>query len=161
MVDDSQIVTHSDPAWRDRTNFIVRLDLAQHGLPGRWEQCWTHTGDQHSYEMCCIPFFAYGISLGDVLHIDADTGAHSVVRKSGHRTIRIAFLNNEAAHGHHDRIHDALVSSGVLVEFRGQHYASIDIANEAQLAAVLAALTPLLDARDLLWEWADPVLTEE
>jgi hypothetical protein len=90
MVEDSSIATHSDPAWRDRTNFIARLHLGPYDMPGRWEQCWTHTEDQRLFEMCCIPFFAYGISLGDTLSIDRNTGAHQVLGKSGHRTIRFA-----------------------------------------------------------------------
>jgi hypothetical protein len=155
----SRIVTHPDPVWRDRTNFITRLDLAQHDAPGLWEQCWTHTEDQQQFEMCCIPFRAYGISLGDVLHIEPDNGTHRVVAKSGRRTIRFLFSDDEAAHRDHDRLHRALVERlGCLVEFRGMHYAAIDLADAQQEIGVIEVLAPLLEVGKLRWEWADPPL---
>lgn len=49
MTDESKIATHTDPVGRDRTNFIVKLDLAEHGMPGNFEQCWTHTDDQQLF----------------------------------------------------------------------------------------------------------------
>ncbi len=78
-----QIVTHAEPARRDEANFIVRLDLTEHGMAGTYEQMWTRTEDQHSFELCCIPFFTYGQSLGDVLEVTAGTGQHRVLAKSG------------------------------------------------------------------------------
>jgi hypothetical protein len=38
MIDESKIVTHDEPVRRDRTNYILRLDLAADGLPGQLEQ---------------------------------------------------------------------------------------------------------------------------
>lgn len=63
-----------DPVWRDRTNYIVKLDLTEHGMPGDFEQCWTRTEDQRLFELCCIPFFTYGQSLGDILKVELGTG---------------------------------------------------------------------------------------
>jgi hypothetical protein len=34
MTEESKIATHSDPVGRDRTNFIVQLDLTDRGMPG-------------------------------------------------------------------------------------------------------------------------------
>jgi len=159
MTDDPQIVTHSDPAWRDRTNFIVRLDLGPYGLPGRYEQCWTRTEDKRLFEMCCIPFFTYGISLGDVLEVNQETGAHSINSKSGRRTIRVGFQNDEDAHREHDQLHDALVGTlGCQTEFHGPHYAAIDLADDQQAFAVIDVLTRLHEAGSVIWEWADPTL---
>ena len=59
----SKIATHPGPVGRERTNFIVQLDLAGHGMPGNFEQCWTRTDDHRLFELCCIPFFTYGLSL--------------------------------------------------------------------------------------------------
>src|SRR5215469_809008 len=64
VVDDSMIVAHDEPAARSRTNYILRLSLAAAGLPGRYEQVWTRTEDKVSFELCCIPFFTYDLSLG-------------------------------------------------------------------------------------------------
>ena len=46
VTDDSKIATHTEPVGRGRANFIVRLDLAQHGMPGYYEQIWTRTEDE-------------------------------------------------------------------------------------------------------------------
>jgi hypothetical protein len=157
MPDPAKIITHADPAWRERTNFIARLDLAQHGEPGRYEQVWTRTDDQHLFELCCIPFFTYGISLGDTLQIDRKTGTHTIHQKSGHRTIRIVFRSDKAAHQQHNQLHDTLTGTlGCLAEFHGVHYAAIDLATDHQASAVIDMLAPLHDAGALIWEWADP-----
>lgn len=109
VTDESKIATHTDPVGRDRTNYIIRLDLTEHGLPGHFEQCWTRTHDQRLFELCCIPFFTYGQSLGDILEVNAETGRHKVHSKPGHRTVRFAFTNDWQAHEQHDHLHGVLV----------------------------------------------------
>jgi hypothetical protein len=157
MPDPAKIITHSDPVWREQTNFIIRLDLSPHGAPGQYEQIWTRTDDQQLFQICCIPFFTYGISLGDTLQIDPGTGAHTIRRKSGHRTIRLAFLSDTAAHEQHDQLHDTITGKlGCLAEFHGPHYAAIDLAEDHQAPALINALTPLKNTGELTWEWADP-----
>jgi hypothetical protein len=162
VTDESKIATHSEPAWRDRTNYIVQLDLTDHGMPGNFEQCWTRTDDQQLFELCCIPFFTYGHSLGDVLRIDLATGRHEVARKSGHRTIRFAFTDDRQAHEQHQYIHGALVdAAGCLVELRrGGHYGAIDIDNASKTDIVTGILAPHHAAGYLIWEWADPPLAD-
>jgi Domain of unknown function (DUF4265) len=158
VINDADIATHIDPVGRDRANYIVRLDLTEHGMAGKYEQMWTRTDDKLVFELCCIPFFPYGQSLGDTLEIDTATGAHRVHAKSGHRTIRAAFLNDQAAHAQHSAMHRALVNDlGCQVEFRaGHHYAAIDLPPGSDASTVMAALTPLAEAGALTWEWADP-----
>lgn len=63
VIDQSKIATHDEPAARSRSNYIVRLDLTADGLPGHYEQMWTRTDDRQRHELCCIPFFTYGLSL--------------------------------------------------------------------------------------------------
>lgn len=159
VVSESDIATHANPVGRARANYIVRLDLTQYGMPGKYEQMWTRSGsDDGLFELCCIPFFPYGQSLGDVLEIDTGTGAHQIRAKSGHRTIRVAFLHDDAAHLEHVRLHRSLAGGlGCQVEFRaGNHYAAIDLSPGVDAAAVIAALEPLAESGSLVWEWADP-----
>jgi hypothetical protein len=73
-VTDSKIATHAEPVGRNRTNFIVCLDLTDHGMPGHYEQMWTRTQDKRLLELCCIPFFTYGQSMGDILEVTPGTG---------------------------------------------------------------------------------------
>jgi hypothetical protein len=79
--DDSMIATHDEPAARAGTNYILRLILADDGMPGRYEQMWTRTEDKVDFELCCVPFFTYGLSLGDVVTTTNDEGAYKIVSK--------------------------------------------------------------------------------
>jgi Domain of unknown function (DUF4265) len=160
--DESKIATHESPAARERSNYIVRLDLTADGLPGHYEQIWTRTEDERHHELCCIPFFTYGLSLGDVLTLTSEEGAYRVVSKSGHRTIRIAVQDESYAHEQHESLHGELSQLGVLAEFRGHAngYCAVDIANQAQVDALIAMLSPLAETGVLMWEWADPVVPD-
>ena len=158
VVPNADIATHADPVGRARTNYVVRVNLTEHGMPGKFEQMWTKTDDKRLFELCCIPFFTYGQSLGDVLEIDTADGTHKVHAKGGHRTIRIAFLDDQAAHAQHVAIHRVLIDDlGCRVEFRaGNHYAAVDLPPGTDPPAVLAILDPLAESGALMWEWADP-----
>ncbi len=81
VTDESKIATHDDPVWRERTNYIVRLDLTDDGMPGCFEQMWTRTEEEQRFELCCIPLFTCGLSLGDVVSLASDTGAYRVESK--------------------------------------------------------------------------------
>jgi hypothetical protein len=162
VIDESKIATHDEPVGRERTNHIVRLDLAADGMPGHYEQMWTRTEDKQKFELCCIPFFTYGLSLGDVITLTNDGGAYRVESKSGHRTIRVAVLDPGYAHERHEELHGGLARIGVLTEFRGHAsgYCAVDIADQIQADAVIELLRPLAERGTLTWEWADPVAGE-
>ena len=130
-------------------------------MPGHFEQMWTRTEDKRHHELCCVPFFTYGLSLGDVLTMTSEAGAYRVESKSGHRTIRVVVKDETYAHEQHEGLHSALTQIGVLAEFRGHAngYCAIDLANQAQADAVIAMLSPLVETGTLTWEWADPVVT--
>lgn len=61
-------MTHPEPVGRSRTNYIQRVAI-ETGVADRFEQIWTYTEDQQVFELCCIPFFPYGVSLGDRITI--------------------------------------------------------------------------------------------
>jgi hypothetical protein len=162
VIDESKVATHDEPAARERTNYIVRLDLTADGMPGHFEQMWTRTEDKQRFELCCIPFFTYGLSLGDVITIIGEHGSYRVESKAGHRTIRFAIRDQEFAHRRHEELHGALAATGALMELRGHAlgYGAIDIATQHQADAVIEVLRPLTENATLMWEWADPVVSE-
>jgi hypothetical protein len=161
VIDESKIATHEEPAGRQRSNYIIRLDLTADGSPGHYEQMWTRTDDRVRHELCCIPFFTYGLSLGDVITLTDIDGAYRVESKSGHRTIRIAVQDQTYAHEQHDALHGGLARIGVLTEFRGHRgYCAVDIVDQGQADAVIEMLRPLTEAGTLMWEWADPVVPD-
>jgi Domain of unknown function (DUF4265) len=115
------------------------------------------TSDQQSFELCCIPFFTYGQSLGDILDVTPETGQHRVLSKSGHRTIRFAFTDDRQAHEQHQALHGQLTGDlGCCIEFHRSHYAAVDLAPGIDAGDVVRVLAPHRDAGYLTWEWADP-----
>lgn len=157
MADDSNIVTHADPIGRAQTNYIHRVAVSD-PPDGRFEQVWTRTDDNEVFELCCIPFFAYGVSFGDRIQI-ADDGAFQVVEKGGHQTIRVVIHDAEYAHERHAEFHGLIAGTGVRWETLGHaaSYWALDIETSEQAHEVIRVVTPLSEARTLDWEWADPV----
>lgn len=153
-VSDTRHVTHQEPVWRDRTNYIIQVDLEPHGMSqGTLEQIWARTDDNERFEVCCLPFFTYGIALGDtVMWNDSDRTAE-VVTSSGRRLVRSVFADREDAHASHEAFHGSLVATGALIEFSGSGFAAIDIDSDERLAAVMSVLDPLNEAGRLSWEW--------
>jgi Domain of unknown function (DUF4265) len=116
------------------------------------------TDDRQTYEVCCIPFFPYNLSLGDVVSLTSADGEYAVTSRGGRRTLRIVIQDQAFLHKGHDELHEKLTDAGVLSEFRGHalgHYA-VDIVDQGQADALLEYLEPLASAGTLSWEWADP-----
>jgi hypothetical protein len=154
-----KIATHSDPVRRDRTNYIIQVDLTVHGMPGNFEQLWTRTEDQRSFELCCLPFFTYGVALGDLVAWDENTNhLGPIVNQSGRRLIRVAFLDKPVAADCHAEVHGSLIQAGCLVEFSSEGYGSVDIAGGEQAIAVPELLARWVDDGTLIWEWGDQIL---
>ncbi|MEW2352546.1 DUF4265 domain-containing protein [Spirillospora sp. NPDC029432] len=99
MVDERDICVHRDPVGRDRADFIIMCDLTGSRMPGRWEQLWARTLDGGLYEICCVPFFAYGLSLGDEVSArsapEFEWVVDSVVRPAPGTTLRAAFRDRD------------------------------------------------------------------
>jgi hypothetical protein len=84
-------VQHVAPIWRDRMDFVFNAALPEDCAPKRFEQLVGHRVADGEFQLCCIPFFLYDVSLGDVV---ATTGGYildRVVRPSGRYTFRVYF----------------------------------------------------------------------
>lgn len=81
---------HTEPVWRDRSNFIIGALLADAG-PGEFEseQLWARDVGDGMYEICCIPFFVYDLALADLVRVDADYNLVSVAVRSGRVPFRV------------------------------------------------------------------------
>jgi hypothetical protein len=79
----------SNPGWR---KICVRIPESD-GWDTEAEWLWAKRVTDDSYELCNIPIYAYGLSLGDVVRvINAEDGAlefADVVQRGGHSTYRI------------------------------------------------------------------------
>lgn len=122
-------------------------------MPGSAEQMWARTTGDGMYEICCIPFFTYGIALGHVVTWNNDSGVASVVRPGGHKVIRAVFADRNVADAEHGRLHRALVIADCPVEFNGSGYCAIDAEGDESVRAARAALEPFQEAHGVSWEW--------
>lgn len=143
------------PCGGEKTNYIIRVDLAAHGMPGSTQQLWTRTDDQRNFELCCIPFFTYGLALGDRVEWDDSSRVATLVERSGRRNVRFAWNDKSQAAEQHEALHGRLAATGALLEFSSNGYGAVDCADDVMMAGVITVLQPLNDAGLLIWEYGD------
>lgn len=110
------------------------------------------------YELDNLPFFAYGISLGDRFlaePIDGDPRPHFVriVRKSGNRTIRVIFEPSLDESEDARRILQGFIALGCEYERANASFVVINVPPAADFARVCAYAS---EASGIDWENADP-----
>jgi hypothetical protein len=156
MAEADKYANHDEPVWRARANFLLQVDLSQHGMAsGSYEQLWARTDDRATFEVCCLPFFTYGIALGDMIAWDNSDRRVVVVRRSGRRLLRCAFADLDDAFAYHETFHASIAATGALVEFRGGGLVAVDIDSDERLNAVLEVVRPLHESGRVMWEWGD------
>lgn len=82
---------HANPVWRDKANFIIAVYLGERDGRSEWEQLWAHRLGQSRFSICCIPFFAFDLALGDEVETDDGYLVQKVIKASGQFTFRVWF----------------------------------------------------------------------
>lgn len=130
----SHIAVHERPVWREYANFMIFYDLSNDGLNDRWEQLWVSQICENEFRICCIPFFSYGVSLGDHVSTRESSGkkyvVKSVVKKSGHKTFRLWFGDVVSYDKIRLKVEDYLLSKKLLFEWSSKNLLAIDISEE-------------------------------
>lgn len=151
----TEIATHNQPAHRADANFLIFADLSRDGMPGRWEQLWAHQLGEYEFRLCCIPFFAYGLALGDRVVTSPANGKRyviqSVATKSGHVAYRIWFGHAENADELRDLVEQYLGSKGWPFEWSSDNLLAVDISSGQEEA----------DLRSFVSRYADSGITFE
>ncbi len=111
--------THESPAWRDRADFIIAVKVADIRENAR-EQLWARQLGERLFELCCIPFFAYQLALGDLVRTDVDYVVEALVRASGHKTFRV-WLGRNADSRVKGSVEAELRRRGVLLEWSSRN----------------------------------------
>ncbi|MFD5593923.1 DUF4265 domain-containing protein [Streptomyces griseorubiginosus] len=146
------IITHEDPIGRGPTNYMIHADLSDR-QDGWREQLWTRQLTDDTFEVACLPFFTYGICYRDVVTIDSHHLLTRVVRKSGHRTLRVALV---VEHVDRDQVHELLhgkaVAGDLAHEWLQGTYLAVDLPPGTDEASFVEALEPLAQAGALHWE---------
>ena len=125
------------------------------------ETLWAFDLGNNEYQLDNVPFYAYSVSLHDVVFAPYDPTEgfprfQKVVRKSGNRTVRI-ILEEPAAHG--AEAHPVLreiVALGCGYEGANRRYIAVNIPAQVNLEQVCEYLT----AQGVQWEHADPSFAE-
>jgi Domain of unknown function (DUF4265) len=143
----------------DRPNAKVAL----HGPDGEVETLWAFDLGGGQYRLDNLPWYAYRVSLGDVIEAAADDAGQlqmvRVVRKSGNRTLRLFFQGADLHATWPEEIQgimDWLVEHGCSYEGANRRYQAVNVPPGADLASIATFLTEA-DAR---WEYADPTYEE-
>ena len=129
-----EYVLHEKAVWYKSPHFSLIVPVADD--ESQFEQLVTEQLTENRFRLLCIPFFLYGVSLGDVIEGDAFADdsdlSFTVVERSGRSTYRIRFPQ-EPISEHLQHIRDSLLEvekRGGLFERYYNGYWSIDAENE-------------------------------
>jgi hypothetical protein len=160
-----QFVGHVSPANQKKANGFVYAELTDvDNTAIRWEQLAAFriadASDPPRFEICCIPFFAYGISLGDVV-LTRRVAAHGLVEfavtgvaeRSGTSTLRVHFLRAADPELAQEKTVQSLTSLGVAVERWSSNMIAVDLSPSVQTQA-MQALASLERSQRIEWEFA-------
>jgi hypothetical protein len=133
---------------------LVKVELR--GDDGEVETLWAFDLGQDRYKLDNTPWYAYGVSTGDVIEAersdpDAFPVFKRVVTKSGFRTIRITSDTDFT-----DEFFEEIKTVGCSFEGANRRYVAIDVPPTVELTKV----TEFLTERDIRWEHADPTWEE-
>lgn len=146
----SEIATHDPPRGAD---FVVGVDLADHGMPGRREQLWAEQLGPTRFCLRSLPFFPYGLRPGDEVETTEDFTVVRVVRSSGRQVLRVAAAS-DSDDALHRGLHPLLGQLGLAHEWHRQGYVAIDLPSRSLPSALLSYLEAQATAGVLEYEFA-------
>lgn len=141
----------------DSTEGLVKIVLRyEDGDDVHVETPWAKQVGDNLYELDNLPWYAYGVSCGDVVEaIPAEDGLpefRRVVRKSGNRTLRVILKPPANESTDSKAILARLVVMGCDYEGMNHSYVAVNIPPTANFGDVCAFLTDTGQT----WEHADP-----
>ncbi|MER6464873.1 DUF4265 domain-containing protein [Streptomyces sp. NPDC001228] len=155
-IDGITYVSHEDPVWRGGNHHMAMVDLAPFELPEMLEQLWLReVGEGRGYEICCIPFYAYGVALGDVIENGESGSVGRVIEKSGRRVLRILFSEPHPVVDSRPALRRALDSTGLLNEWNGERHVAIDVPDESVMQPIYDSVRNEIESATAFWEWSD------
>lgn len=141
---------HREPIWRDRSNFIIATEVDPADTNVVTEQLWARKVDDRHFELCCIPFFAYDLALGDVVEVDAEYMVRRVSTSSGRFVFRVYFERGH--HGNRDATVEGLKALGAQVEWSSPSLLAVDARDQAHAQQVADYLHGQEKAQRLVYE---------
>ncbi|MFJ8495930.1 DUF4265 domain-containing protein [Streptomyces sp. NPDC094038] len=155
-IDGITYVSHEEPVWRGGTHFMAMVDLTPFDLPGMLEQLWLREANGEGvYEICCIPFYAYGVALGDVIEKGGSGSVDRVIEKSGRRVLRVLFSEPRPVDDGRLALRRAVDSAGLLSEWNGDSHVAIDVPDESIMQPIYDSVRNEIEGMTAFWEWSD------
>jgi hypothetical protein len=142
---------HQNPIWRDKADFIIAAYLGKKDGRNEWEQLWALRVGERRFFICCIPFFASDLALGDEVETDADHTVLRVVVPSGQETFRVWF-GDSTCPGIREEVVRHMESQAVGVEWSSENLLALSASNEEQAQKVADYLHSRQVAGHLLYE---------
>lgn len=137
-------------------NYMAMIDLAPFELGGMVEQVWLRENEEGGgYEVCCIPFYAYGLALGDVVEKTDSNTVGTLVSKAGHRVLRVFFAAPPPSADSRSALRVAVESAGLLSEWNVDRHVAIDVPGASAVQPVFAAVQGEIENGTAFWEWND------
>lgn len=130
---------HHDPVWRARSNFIIATMIDPGDTDIIAEQLWARKVDDQHFELCCIPFFAYDLALGDVVEVDSTFMVRRVSMPSGRYVFRVHF--DKSMLQNRDEIVERLTELGALLETSSVSLLAVDARDASHAREVAAYLS--------------------
>jgi hypothetical protein len=141
---------HSEPVWRERSNFIIAVEVDPADTDVTTEQLWARKVDDRHFELCCIPFLAYDLALGDVVETDAGYTVQRVSTPSGRYVFRVSFERGN--HGNRDSTVEALQALGAQVEWSSPSLLAVDARDQVHAQQIADHLNEQETAQRLMYE---------
>jgi hypothetical protein len=78
----TKTMQHVNPIYPEKTDFIIgaKCNYKTDEYDMVWEQLWARRISEFRFEICCIPFFAYDLALGDEVVTDKNHMITEVVK---------------------------------------------------------------------------------
>jgi hypothetical protein len=147
------VAIHENPVWRDQADSILRIHLEKVDEQNHWEQLWAKKISDNLFSVCCIPFFAYHLALGDEVETDTHYTVTRIASISGHVTFRVWFadsLNTSIK----DQVINQAEKIGCLFEWSSANLLALSAQNTHQSQAIIDYLESHQNNEDLQYEVA-------
>ncbi|MGW1124992.1 DUF4265 domain-containing protein [Streptomyces sp. NPDC002526] len=151
-------IVHDDPAIMSTDQYIAMVDLAPFGFAQHMEQIWLGVNGDGTYEVLCIPFRVYGMSLHDTVELDGDDVVARIVRSGHHRTMRGLIgpaVPPEEIPEISASVNELAETSGFLREWSGHRHVAIDIPPGGDTEAIQEFFAAQREKERVYWEWSD------
>ncbi|MFF3254837.1 DUF4265 domain-containing protein [Actinacidiphila glaucinigra] len=155
-----RFIVHDAPVGRAQSNYIARADLAPFGMDGRLEQLWLTPVNDGIFSIACIPFYTYGLALGDRVRLSEGSQVSDIVSLSQHRVLRMLLMPDpdpgpERLAEAIARIKMEINAAALLSEWSGDRYVAVDVPPGANPSKLFAVMEREVSEAGAFWEWAD------